>query len=492
MRDQLIRTIKSALWVLLVLAAFPLPSVSQEVKSEQKDTDALMRRVEKRWTGDLQEALAHRRFIRVLVSYSDTNFFVVKGAKRGLEYEMMSEYERFLNHRKPRPRFKTRLVFMALPFERLIPALQEGRGDIAAAGLTITPQRKKQVAFTAPYIRDVKEIIVASKNVRGLEKLSNLAGRMVYVVSGSSYLQHLKRLNKKFAKQGLKPVKIVRADKNLEAEDILQMINAGIYDLTVVDHHIAELWARVLKDLVLRKDLVINSGGQIAWAVRKENPQLLASLNRYVKKHRQGTLLGNILIERYYENTRWISNPVSVAEQKKIDNLKALFEKYAKKYDFNWIQIAAIAYQESGFAQNKKSASGAVGIMQVRPRTAADPKVNIADVYNLENNIHAGVKYLAFLRDRYFSAPQFSPAAKVDFTIAAYNAGPARINELRRSARKQGLDPNRWFFNVEHVARRVIGTETVQYVANIDKYFIAFKTAQRVREKRMPGLGNFK
>jgi membrane-bound lytic murein transglycosylase MltF len=484
--------IKSTLWILLVLAAFPLPSVSQGTKSEQADINALMQRVEKRWTGDLNEALAHRRLIRVLVSYSDTNFFVTKGTKRGLEFELMSEYENFLNRRKPRPRIKTQLVFMALPFERLIPALRKGQGDVVAAGLTITPQREKQVSFSAPYIRDVKEIIVASKNVKGLKKLSDLAGRTVYVVSGSSYLQHLNRLNAKFVKRGLKPVEIARADKNLEAEDILQMINAGIYDLTVVDHHIAELWAKVLKDLVLRKDLVVNSGGQIAWAVRKENPQLLASLNRYVKKHRQGTLLGNILIERYYENTRWISNPVSVVEQKKINNLKALFKKYAKKYDFNWIQIGAIAYQESGFSQNKKSAAGAIGIMQVRPQTAADPKINIAGIHKTENNIHAGVKYLAFLRDRYFSAPQFSPEARVDFTIAAYNAGPARINGLRRKSRKQGLDPNRWFFNVEHVARRVIGRETVQYVANINKYFIAFKTAEQIREKRMPEAGNFK
>jgi len=130
--------------------------------------------------------------------------------------------------------------------------------------------------------------------------------------------------------------------------------------------------------------------------------------------------------------------------------------------------------------------------MQIRPQTAADPKINIADIYKPENNVHAGVKYLAFLRDRYFSEPQFRPEARVDFTIAAYNAGPAKINELRRSARKQGLDPNRWFFNVEHVARRVIGTETVQYVANINKYFIAFKTAERARGKRVPEAGNFK
>jgi len=195
-------------------------------------------------------------------------------------------------------------------------------------------------------------------------------------------------------------------------------------------------------------------------------------------------LLGNMLIKRYYKNTRWIRNPTTSAEQKKLDSLKTLFKKYANKYDFDWLKIAAIAYQESGFDQNKKSAAGAVGIMQVRPATAADRNIRISDVNDLENNIHAGVKYLGFLRDRYFSDPHISSADRVNFTFAAYNAGPAKVNALRRKAVKLNLDPNKWFFNVEHVARRVIGRETVQYVANINKYFIAFKSAEQIKEER--------
>jgi membrane-bound lytic murein transglycosylase MltF len=211
---------------------------------------------------------------------------------------------------------------------------------------------------------------------------------------------------------------------------------------------------------------------------------LLASLNKFVKKHGQGTLLGNILIKRYYKDNRWIQNPTTAAEQKKLDNLKTLFKKYAKKYDFDWLKIAALAYQESGFDHSKKNVSGATGVMQVLPSTAADPHVGISNVNDLENNIHAGVKYLGFLRDRYFSDSHINSADRINFTVAAYNAGPAKINALRRKAVKLNLDPNKWFFNVEHVARRVIGQETVQYVANINKYVIAFKSAEQVNEER--------
>jgi membrane-bound lytic murein transglycosylase MltF len=281
-------------------------------------------------------------------------------------------------------------------------------------------------------------------------------------------------------------------DKTLATEDVLELVNAGIFELTVVDQHLAELWAKVLPDLVLHKDLVINSGGNIAWAVRKENPELLASLNDFVSKHRQGTLLGNILLKRYYKNTKWIQNPLGQSDMEKFEKLSDLFKKYGQKYNFDWLKIAALAYQESGFDQKAKSPAGAVGIMQILPSTAATPNVNIPDVSKLENNVHAGVKYLSFLRQRYFSDPKISPPARMDFTFAAYNAGPARVRSLRQQARESGVDPNKWFFNVEYVALRVVGRETVRYVDNINKYYIAFKSAEQVLVRKSHQIEKYK
>ena len=468
----------------LIFTAFVQPDACFPSDLPLEDRSIPIERVKEVWKGDLQETIEKRRFIRVLVSYNNTNFFIDRGRPRGIEYELLNEYEKFLNQTRKRSAIKIKLVHRVLPFDRLIPALLKGRGDIVAAGLTITPERQKKVAFTQSYIRNINEIVVTSKDVQRLFTARDLSGRKVHVVAGSSYVGHLKSLNKMLAMEGFAQTEIIQADKNLEAEDILQMVNAGIYDLTVVDEHIAEIWSKILQNLMVRKDIVINRGGNIAWAVRKENPQLLNSLNKFIRTHRQGTLIGNILFKRYFKNTRWLDNPLTDAERINLEKLISLFQKYAEMYDFDWLKIAALAYQESRLDQNIRSPKGAVGIMQILPSTAADPIVGIPDIYNAKNNIHAGVKYLGYLRDKYFNNPNIRPEDRIDFTFAAYNAGPARINSLRKTAEKMDLDPNRWFFNVEHVARRSIGQETVQYVANIYMYYIAYKTLLNIREKR--------
>ncbi len=168
--------------------------------------------------------------------------------------------------------------------------------------------------------------------------------------------------------------------------------------------------------------------------------------------------------------------------------MKYLFKKYGKKYGFAWHMIAAQAYQESGLNQKKKSPSGAVGVMQILPKTARDKNIGIHNVYKLENNIHAGVKYLHFLRENFFNDPRISPLDQVFFSWAAYNAGPNKTNKLRRIAKKRGLNPNRWFYNVEQIASEKIGRETVEYVSNITKYYAAcrlyFQKIRRIKEMK--------
>jgi membrane-bound lytic murein transglycosylase MltF len=153
--------------------------------------------------------------------------------------------------------------------------------------------------------------------------------------------------------------------------------------------------------------------------------------------------------------------------------------------------LTALAYQESGLDQSVRSRAGAVGIMQILPSTAADPNVGIADIHLLENNIHAGTRYLAFLRDRYFSGGELDQLNQWLFTLAAYNAGPGRVAQLRREATGLGLDPDEWFDNVELAAARRVGRETVQYVADIYKYYVAYTrihTKLQEKERISPGL----
>src|SRR5262249_3784985 len=140
-----------------------------------------------------------------------------------------------------------------------------------------------------------------------------------------------------------------------------------------------------------------------------------------------------------------------------------------------WMLVAAQAYQESGIDQSKRNPSGAVGVMQIKPETAADDPILINGVdTSAERNIEAGVKYLRFIVDQYYADEPMDRLDKGLFPVASYNAGPARIARLRKKAAEMGLDPNKWFGNVEVVAADEIGRETVQYVSNIYKYYVTY------------------
>lgn len=462
-----------------VIAGCPdsdLPSKSDQKPKEEAELqhEEPLDRFDQTHTGDLPE-LKKRQMVRVLVSYNRTNFQVVAGHNRGFEYELLKNYEKHISHEKAESQLPVRLVFIPMSFDKLFEGLIEGRGDIAASGLTITEKRRRIVDFTQPYLPKVNEIVVVHKSVNpSISSLNDLAGLKLLVTAGSSYLESIDRLNKRLRQQGLQPVEY-ESDIRIRGEDILEMVNAGALPATVADAHVADLWSKVLPDIVVRKDLVLNKGGQIAWAIRKNSPKLMKSLNAYVDQIEKGTLKGNIFFKRYYKNVRWIKNPVAEAERRRLGQFISLFEKYSHQYGFDWLAIAAQAYTESGLDHSKKSNAGAVGIMQVLPSTARDKKIAIPEIDLLENNIHAGIKYLNLLRNSYFTGPEIDPVDQLDFSWAAYNAGPNRINGLRRKAASKGLDPNKWFGNVEQIALEEIGTEPVRYVAKINQYYLLYK-----------------
>jgi len=437
--------------------------------------------LEKTFTGDLPE-MRKRKRIRALVTYSKTDFFFDQGRARGMQVEFLHEYEKFINKGVKRATDKVHITYLPVTFNELIPALREGKGDIAAAFLTITPEREKQVAFATGGKMKVNELVVTHKDVAGLKSIDDLSGKSVYLLSGSSYVQHVTQLNQKFRRNRKPLVKIVQADPNLLSEDILEMVNSGVVPITIVDDYKARVWKKVLPDIRLKEDLIISNDNSVGWATRKQNTELARSLDKFALKVRKGSLLGNMLFKRYYSETRWINNPVSKKERKRQETFIALFRKYGKKYDFDHLALMAQAYQESGLNNKKKSHRGAVGVMQLLPSTAADHNVNVKNIYILENNIHAGAKYLAFIRDRYFSDPGISHENRLAFTWAAYNAGPAKIRKMRDKAAKIGLDPDIWFGNVELAAGKHIGRETVQYVANIYKYYVAYKLASEITD----------
>jgi membrane-bound lytic murein transglycosylase MltF len=209
-------------------------------------------------------------------------------------------------------------------------------------------------------------------------------------------------------------------------------------------------------------------------------------LNAFAKTIKKGSLMGNILFTRYLKNTSWARTVMTPGDRARFDETIAFFRQYAAQYGFDWLMVAALAYQESRLDQSMRSHVGAIGVMQLMPSTATDPKVGIPDIEKTENNIHAGVKYLRFLKDRYFSDEALDPLDRTLFTFAAYNAGPAKVRRLRTEARGQGLDPNVWFQNVEVIAAKRIGRETVQYVSNIFKYYVAYRLIATQEQAKAP------
>lgn len=443
-------------------------------RAADRGQSILIDSINQKWTGDL-DGMVRDRVIRVLVVYNKTQYFLNGGQQHGLTYDLMTEFEKFVNEKTDSGSIPVRLVFIPVTRDRLLSALVEGLGDIASANLTMTPERSRIVDFSDPLLEDVRELLVTGPAAGEVATLEDLSGRLVYVRPSSSYFESLGRLNARFEEQGLEPVEIVEADENLEDSDLIEMVNAGIIGMIVVDSHKARFWQDIFPDIVVREDIAVNAGGRIGWAFRKSSPKLEKMVNAFVKTSKKGTLLGNILYKRYLKENKWVRNSLAEKEIERLDKTVAYFQQYADKYAFDWLMLAALGYQESGLDQSKRSSVGAIGIMQMLPTTAKDSNVDIADIHVMEHNIHAGTKYLRFLKNRYFSGDGISDLDKTLFAFASYNAGPARINSLREEAEKKNLDPNVWFDNVELVAARRIGAETVNYVGNIYKYYVVYR-----------------
>ena len=427
----------------------------------------------RKWTGDYDKMI-QERLIRVLMPYSKTNFFLDGAKERGLAYEAVRGFEQFINRRQKTKNLKVHLVIIPTERSLLLTKLTEGFGDIAIGNLTITDERLKIVDFSDPFLTDVSEIVVTGKKGPDLKNSFDLAGKEIYVRKSSSYYESLTKLNDVLVSTGKSPVKIVAADEHLEDEDLLEMLDAGVLPMLILDNHKARFWAKILKNIRLHPNVAVHTGGKIGWAVRKRSPKLKAVINEFVKKNKKGTLYGNMLFNRYLKDIKYMTNPAVTADRQRFKRMVKYFKIYGKKYDFDYLMLTALAYQESRLNQKARSHVGAVGVMQILPSTAKDKNINIPNINEVEANIHAGTKYLRFMLDRYFNDDNIDRLNKGLFSFASYNAGPARIAKLRKEAQKIGLNPNIWFQNVEVVAAKRIGKETVQYVSNIYKYFVVY------------------
>lgn len=463
--------------------AAPEPSEEEVITVNSPEPQTGIRMVDRQWTGDL-DVLVEHRVIRVLTVYGLGRYFLDGPQEKGITYEWFKMFEGFVNDRLGNKHVRVHVVFIPVARDQLIPGLLSGRGDIAAAGLTITPERDEVIDFSNPASKPLSEVLVTGPAAPQIDSLEDLAGQSIYVRASSSYRSSLDAMNSRFKEQGLEEIEIRDAHEHLEDEDMLEMVNAGLLEWVIVDDYKADIWADIFENLDVREDLVFRSGGHLGFAIREESPQLAGLLNEFLKTHKQGTLKGNILINRYLDDFDWANNALAANDYKRFQSVIDIFSKYGEQYGVDFLMVAAQGYQESRLDQNARSSAGAVGIMQLLPSTAADKNVGIPDISKAENNIHAGVKYLDFIRNRYFSDPEMDTFNKTMFAFAAYNAGPARVRKLRDKAAQQGYDPNVWFDNVELLAAKEIGRETVQYVANILKYYVAYRLSLQQQLER--------
>jgi membrane-bound lytic murein transglycosylase MltF len=435
----------------------------------------------KKWTGDL-DGMVKRRLIRVLTTYSKTNYFVDRGTQRGLVYDLFRQFEDVLNKKFKAKQTRVHVLFVPVARDELIAALLDGRGDIAAANLTITPERLKQVDFANPTARDASEIVVTGPGAEAIATLDDLSGKEVFIRESSSFRESVETLNARFAKEGRARVRIRPAPEELENEDILEMVNAGLVKTTIVDDHVANFWKQIFTKITLHTNVAVRTGGEIGWMLRKNSPQLKAELNAMIARYPEGSAQRNQLFQKYLRSTKWAKEATSKAEIAKFERTVEFFRKYGDKYDLDYLLVMAQGYQESQLNQAARSPVGAIGVMQVMPATGQD--MAVGDIKQIEPNIHAGVKYMRFMMNQFYENEPMDRLNKGLFTFASYNAGPGRVQQLRKLAATRGLDPNKWFNNVELIAAEKIGRETVQYVSNIYKYYLAYRMVEEERADR--------
>jgi len=430
----------------------------------------------KPWTGDFDKML-ERRMIRVYAPFSRSLYFNDKGRERGLAVELVRDWERYINIKYAKQLGKRPLTIYIGPATRdkLLPYVADGLADVAIGNLTVTEERQKTVDFVPgdEGRRTISEVIVTGPKSPELKTVDDLSGKRVHVRKASSYYESLEKQNAKLKSDKKDPITLITVPDSLEDEDMMEMLDAGLVELLVVDDWKARMWSQVFPKLKVRTDLVLRADAKTGWAIRKDSPKLAAAIDDFFKNWAMKQGVADYRMGTYMKKVKELKDPTASAEYKRFQQTLAIFDKYGKQYGFDPLMLAAQGYQESQLNQQAKSHVGAVGIMQLMPDTGA--QMQVGDIHVAESNIHAGAKYMDQLMEKYFADAHFSEGNRPLFAFASYNCGPGNVAKCRREAEKQGLDPDKWFNNVEIVVAKKIGTETTTYVRNIYKYYVAYR-----------------
>ena len=438
------------------------------------------------WHGDY-DGMVQRRMVRIAVPYSMTHYFLDGAVERGISAAMGRRLEQEINHREGLRTRLVHVVFIPTPRNRLVPYLTSGMADIAMGNISITESHSRMVDFSIPFIRNSRELVVTGPGAPNLSSKNDLAGQEISIQTTGSYQNSVEQLSKSLVGKGLPPIAIDEVDELLEPDEILELVQAGLLPVTVMDQHLAEFWSRIFLNLTVHNDLVVATERDIAWAFRKTSPKLKEVVDEFLKTHRPRTEFGNIIFQRYLQSDSWVLQAASTMDRERFEQTMPLFQKYGELYQIDPLLLAALGYQESRLDQNIRSPAGAIGVMQLLPQTGE--AMNVGDINQTEPNIHAGTSYLRSLIDQ-VKDPEVDRLNTIFFALASYNAGQTRIRRLRQETNQKGLDSNVWLHNVELAAAKEIGRETVQYVRNIYLYYLSFRRIEAKRAQRAQRMAN--
>ncbi|MGY3859563.1 transglycosylase SLT domain-containing protein [Aeromonas intestinalis] len=464
------------IWLLLALCSLPLQAADPAPPSSA----AASRVVDVRpkllpQPGDLAHIL-EKKELRALVVYERGFFFFDKGTQYGILVNQLQGFERWLNKTYlANEKLKLKIIYIPVRQDKLLDYLTEGRGDLVAANMTVTPTRREQVTFSQPLIAPIEEWVVSQRDLPAFNRITQLSGRRIWVRASSSYHESLTQLNWLFRELGLPPVYIETVPEYLQDGDLMEMVAAGIIPLTVTDSFKGRIWLDMIGGLKAHKLIPLRDKGRSAWALRKNDPELLKAVNAYISEASKRTLYSDMTLRRLLARSEQMSNILAPDPLGRLSTIRKVIETQAGKYQLDWLMLAALGYKESGLNPNVRSNKGAVGIMQLLPSTGGAVGIRGARLTSLEGNVEAACRYLRHILDIYFNDPAMDNLNRHLFALAAYNAGPNRVQALQAKAKARGLDPNVWFGNVEQLVANEVGQGPINYVGTIYKYYVAYR-----------------
>lgn len=426
------------------------------------------------WKDDFRVML-ERRLIRFALPYSRSLYVNDGGRAFGLSAQLARDFERYLNrkYRKELGKRPLTVRLLTTPWNDLLPDVADGFADVAAGNLTVTGGRSKPVDFVAPVDAAPNvEVVLTRVDGPAIDAVEDLAGQTVHVRRSSTYQESLQVLNERLRRQGKAPVRIAPVPDDLDDEDMMEMVDAGLLQVIVVDDWKARLWARSLPRIKIHDQAAVGTGAIVGWAIRRDNPELRAELEAFFEDAGRRP---RRFAAAQAPGVKPLRNNLGEADLKRLQDALPLFRKYGEEYGFDPLLLAAQAYQLSRLDQGKEGVSGAIGVMQVTPAIGASMRVG--NIRTIGPNIHAAAKYMDQILARHFEDADFTGVNRTLFAIASYQAGGPGIAKLRTEAERRGLDPNKWFNNVEIIAAEKLGLNTTAFVRNVYKYYVAYQVA---------------